>query len=160
MAVFELGSNLVERLLLAAELALASVEILTLAVEVLFLLKKALFDLLRLCPIFAGFLFGGGADLDRFLLGFQQLLLGLRFGLGESLLGFGFDDAGAIAAAALNDQVSRAKAREECHHQCRYEDVDRHVTCTSCIRYVKVRFLRRRHDPVVREWVGSMTGGV
>jgi len=41
--------------------------------------------LLRLHPVLPGFLFGGGADFDRLLLGFQQLFLGLGFGLGERL---------------------------------------------------------------------------
>ena len=45
-AVVELSANLVQPLLLAAELALAPVEILALTVEVLLLGKKALFDLL------------------------------------------------------------------------------------------------------------------
>ena len=59
-------------------ITLGPAEILALAVEVLFFLQKALFDLLRLRPVLPGFLFGGGADLDRFLFGLQQLLFGLR----------------------------------------------------------------------------------
>src|SRR5438445_97944 len=46
VGVLELGFDVVQPLLLGAELALPPVEVLALAVEVLFLLKKALFDLL------------------------------------------------------------------------------------------------------------------
>ena len=78
VAFLELRFDVVERLLLVAQLPLAAVEVLPLAVEVLLFLKKSLFDLLRLCPVLAGFLFGGGADFDGFLFGFEQLFLGLR----------------------------------------------------------------------------------
>ena len=116
IGLFELSLDLVLRLLLIAELALTLAEILGLAVEVLLFLKKALFDLLRLSPVLPGLLFGGGADLDRFLLGFQKLLFGLRFGLGKRLLGFDLQRAAPIALPAAKEQIRHSKAGKKCHH--------------------------------------------
>src|SRR2546430_14792080 len=59
IALLELSLDIVQRLLLVGQVALATVEVLALAVEVLLFLEKTLFDLLRLSPVLAGFLFGG-----------------------------------------------------------------------------------------------------
>src|SRR5713226_9402049 len=140
IGVLELGLDIVQPLLLAAELALPTVEVLALPVEVLLLLEKALFDLLRLDPVLPGLLLGGGANFDGLLFGLQQLLLGLGFGLRERHLGLGLEGAGPVALAVPENQVRHPKAGEECHHGChekQYVDVDRHVTCTSFIRLSK-----------------------
>ena len=157
--VLELSPQLLQPLFLVAELTLAAVEVLALAVEVFLFLEQALFDLLRLCPVLPGFLFGGGADLDRLLLGFEQLFLGLSLRLGHDLLRLGCDSASAVAGPPLEVQIRGADANQEGRHQCWYEDVSRHVTCTSCIRLSKCgTVLEGAGQRPVPRWVGSMTG--
>ena len=129
------GLDVVARLLLVAQLALAAVEVLALAVEVLFLLKQSLFDLLRLRAVLTGFLFGGGADLDGLLFGLEQLLLGLRLRFQECLLRLGLEHVASVGLAPAEEDVSNPDADDDGHRCHRHEqdenEIERHVTSTS-----------------------------
>ena len=111
-------------------------------------MEKALFDLLRLRPILAGFLFRCGADPDPFFLGLQDFLFGRSFGFQDSLVGLGFQSRGCRCSLAVGDPFPPAQdhirdpeSGQDCHHghphEKQYGDVDRHLTCTSCIRMSK-----------------------
>src|SRR4029077_12638773 len=141
IALFELCLDVVQRLLLVRELALAAIEVVGLAVEVFLFLEKALFELLRLNPILSGLLFGGRPDLDSLFLGLQELLLGRGFGVSDRLLSLELQVVTPVALAALEEEVNHPGADgegQQCHRKEQNENVEkRHVTCTSLIRLSK-----------------------